>query len=320
MKRLCIILALLCNLSCQTEDDVLTPEQNPEISFEGAVNEVKFEKGYLIFKDQNHFDIVLHGLSDKNTGFSFEKQFEKFQSFKSVLETYGDKEIELLVGRLALAEKSDLFLLVNEPDGGKSLECQIGYEPLRKITNSNGLVKIGGSIIKLTYDKVLDFGDDTSKNPQNILEINNHEYSDSKGARSILGSYSDTKSYGHQGKNYRFKSKVEFKDYYFPGGYGRTYLSFEVKHQKRHVGFIWAQFDTTSVKVEGQVFRLDDNSWQNVYSQNTNSSSAEDYFGSFCNKYYVFNEQVTICDGVYGTSNSTHGGVGLNGTPYTISH
>jgi len=146
-KILYLIAVLLISFSCQKREEVAIPQVKN--SFPIASNVITKE-GRLVFNTRNDFNSVVQSLFENQKKVkNFEDQFVGFTSNMQAYENYSKK----------LNEDSDIneeaiadFAFIREDNGEKYLERAIDLHLLAYLFNDKGVLQIGDSIYKYTYD------------------------------------------------------------------------------------------------------------------------------------------------------------------------
>lgn len=148
MKKIIYLIAvLLISFSCQKEEEVAIPQIKN--SFPIASN-VTTKEGRLVFKDKNDFKTVIQSLiKNQKEITNFENQFVGFTSNMQAFENFSKKLTEASpIDEEAIAD----FAFIHNDNGEKSLERTIDLHLLAYLFNDKGILQIGDSIYKYSYD------------------------------------------------------------------------------------------------------------------------------------------------------------------------
>lgn len=146
-KILYLIAVLLISFSCQKKEEGAIPQIKNSFPI---ANNVTTKEGRLVFNTRSDFSSVVQSLFENQKKIeNFEDQFVGFTSNKQAFENYSKK----------LTEDSDFneeaiadFAFVREDNGEKYLERTIDLHLLAYLFNDKGVLQIGDSIYKYTYD------------------------------------------------------------------------------------------------------------------------------------------------------------------------
>lgn len=155
MKRLIyLILVIVFVSSCQkpSMDNILDNKVN-SISKSNVIpliDNIVSKEGRLVFKDKNEFNSTIKTLFDNQKEIkNFESQFSGFTSNKQAFERIDSTFLKSINYDYDLIR--DYATLIETPEG-KSLERVVDMHLLAYLFNDDGILQIGDSIFKFSYD------------------------------------------------------------------------------------------------------------------------------------------------------------------------
>lgn len=155
MKKLIYIVVVFLALSCQknTFEDVSQKSNSFPV-----VQNVETKDGRLIFKSRHDFDKVMKTLFETQKSIkNFEDQFSGFTSNKQAFEKIDSTFLRSIDYNFDLI--SNYAILLETPEG-KSLERVVDIHLLSFLFNDDGILQIGDSIFKFSYDFTYKFNVD----------------------------------------------------------------------------------------------------------------------------------------------------------------
>jgi hypothetical protein len=154
MKKIIYLIAVLfIFFSCQKNEYV---DVNQIKNSFPIVSNVTIKEGRLVFKNRNDFNSVVQSLFENQKRVkNFEDQFVGFTSNNQAYENYSQKFMEDSdINEETIAD----FAFIREDNGEKCLERTIDLHLLAYLFNDKGVLQIGDSIYKYTYDFTYKFG------------------------------------------------------------------------------------------------------------------------------------------------------------------
>ena len=150
---LTIVIAIAC--SCQKSITLEEPLKNNSVS---SLSNVTSKDGRLIFKNKTDFNATVKMLFDNQKSIkNFESQFAGFTSNKQAFERIDSTFLKSINYNYDLISN---YATVIETPEGKSLERIVDMHLLAYLFNDEGILQIGDSIFKFSYDFTYKFNVD----------------------------------------------------------------------------------------------------------------------------------------------------------------
>ena len=159
MKKIIFLIIVIAIVSCQkaTIDEV--PVKNNSLT---SLSNVTSKDGRLIFKNKTDFNATVKMLFDnQKTIKNFESQFPGFTSNKQAFERIDSTFLKSINYNYDLISN---YATVIETPEGKSLERVVDMHLLAYLFNDEGILQIGDSIFKFSYDFTYKFNVDKLSN------------------------------------------------------------------------------------------------------------------------------------------------------------
>ncbi len=174
---LVVLVLALFTTSCTKEKSLFDEIQDQKITEANVlISDIKYENGYLVFKDKEHYTDVLNWLATEE--FFEEDLFDKFHDFKSnndlLTATYKYLDVQDENIDPSYFDSDDFtkcLKFVLDKDEEKVTKPLIANNLVRLIVNYDGLVKVGEELLEFSDTKVKYYKN--SFNPQNLIEIKN---------------------------------------------------------------------------------------------------------------------------------------------------
>ncbi len=146
-KIIYLIIVIAITYSCQKAAIDEVPVKNNSVS---SVQNVTAKDGRLIFKNKTDFNATIKMLFDNQKGIKdFEAQFPGFTSNKQAFERIDSTFLMSINYNFELISN---YAIILETPEGKSLERVIDNQLLAYLFNDEGILQIGDSIFKFSYD------------------------------------------------------------------------------------------------------------------------------------------------------------------------
>lgn len=155
MKKIIFLIIVIAIVSCQkaTIDEV--PVKNNSVT---SLANVTSKDGRLIFKNKSDFNATVKMLFDNQKSIkNFESQFPGFTSNKQAFERIDSTYLKSINYNYDLISS---YATVIETPEGKSLERVVDMHLLAYLFNDEGILQIGDSIFKFSYDFTYKFNVD----------------------------------------------------------------------------------------------------------------------------------------------------------------
>jgi len=151
--NLIIVIAIVYSCQKATIDEV--PVKNNSVT---SVSNVTTKDGRLVFKSRNDFNSTVKMLFDNQKSIkNFESQFPGFTSNKQAFERIDSTFLKSIKYNYDLISN---YATIRETPEGKSLERVVDMHLLAYLFNDEGILQIGDSIYKFSYDFTYKFNVD----------------------------------------------------------------------------------------------------------------------------------------------------------------